>query len=429
MTLMHQALRGRKVSKSIPTPWEMKNMPLHLKAVGQIDWNMVQDAIEPSQQTNFTNMYVIFDSAQLERIWTEFNDKPSLLKWQSPAITPEDHKRMLARGVVELADDREARATVGMFTSCERDKSRRRLITEPAINNMLLDKGACVLPGRDQVVTMLRNTTVTLLDVPWYYGQLGIPTQARNFYRYRYDGREYQCVLAPTGSRQLPCLAQAITTSLTTKAAREFNIPVALTYLDDIAFAGEPQQCTKAAQRFCQLGGELGMTFEPPRSATEYDYIGYHLNHTTKTVSNTQKTINKVQRISLSPSTTLREYIAHIGLLVYASRIVNDPMCHYYHAFKFLRRRCADVTQTLDESCNPWPCLREPIEQWKGVVCSKQSHEQPVAQTTPIKMVYTDACPRGYGCVVFHENGAIEVISGRFEYREDIAVLEARAVE
>ena len=80
----------------------------------------------------------------------------------------------------------------------------------------------------------------------------------------------------------------------------------------------------------------------------------------------------------------------------------------------------------IDDSVLPWRSALRSLLQCVESILKVEKHDLSPASGTPM-ILFTDACPSGWGSVLFDSHGQIAVHCGPFDMEEDIQILEARA--
>jgi hypothetical protein len=408
--------------------------PLHIKPVGRLDWNVLAAHIAEELRPTFVEARRCFtEAAWLDEV---LRTNPPL-KTTAPAnLTQEDVGRLISgRWVEEVVRD-EIRAWVRVFSVFEGHKGRRRFIAEPRLNDILLDPGVVDLPSAELLCAKALAPGAVQMDFPFWYGQFPLPRSVSPFYGFSWRDpagkrlRHFVLLTIPTGSRQAPALAQAVSKSIALRVGPPEAQDV---YLDNFRFAGSPADSQSAARRFetwCALfGATVGQ--EKPEHSTDYDFLGVRFSHGDSSVALGQKTRGKLAEATVPE--TLRGWMSRVSLFVFASRVLGLPLATRFVVFKFLRRR---ARWPLDAPVLPWNCAAESLERWRLDLLGAP----PRTVTTPLlqeTVLFTDACPKGWGATWF-EGGVVRstgadfdvaVAAGAFHHEEPIMVLEARALE
>jgi len=430
---------------------EEMEWPLHLKRVGSMIWSSVRA---------FATDTRIFDTLIMPFVCGEFLEETLRVhghliarRLTDARITKADLHSLLRENRIREVPIEQVRCWCTTFTVTEEEKKRRRLITEPWLNDILLD---CMmgleplqLPTLEVILARAHAPAAMISDYPWFYGQMPIPDDVGLFYCFRFEGRAYALKSVPTGSRQLPGLAQCITEGVAERASLIASGSItADAYIDNTRFTGTQETVMEAAQELVTVADAGGLTLNVPpfEIVTTYTFLGIafdHNDHTVALSSKTRERLTYLRSFIESPdfeSSTIRMWIQWLGLLVYASRVMNVSLGQFYYVFKFLKRRVA--TCALEDRASPWKCASSTLKTWCTVLIETVPRDplDVISEEQPI-YVYSDASLSGYGALWFvgpfafchgeadeHTINNADVMWGHWERLEHIAILEARAL-
>ena len=415
------------------------NLPLHVKKVGKISWSAADSIILPQfRKTWQTALDIIMvKSPHLQ----EAIDRMSHEIKFSHNVTDDDIRRLASDNLIVPVMMSAVKAWCNVFSVPELAKKRRRLICEPCWNCLsesYMPEG-CEMP---QLCDPLEISSITeqgavLLDFPWFYGQFSLDTTAQQYYSFvhRFQDGSIQCFQLrsiPTGGRACPFIAQALSKSMAIRAT-ESNQCRNDVYIDNIRFPGSHQATTEALQNFKDLCNTAGITLDPSEDTsfrTQYTFLGVECNHNATTVALAAKTREKLARAGQlltehAHSFTLRDTLALLGLMVWASRILGTIRASWYPFLKMIRRRIANSWH-LDSAVVWWEAA---LTAAKEVIVSLIQHEPRFvgARHSALLSVFSDASLTGWGNVYLFSD-RIMIRAGPFEVLEDIAILEARAL-
>ena len=305
-------------------------LPLHIKAVGRVTWADLIQYVSAERRDQFLNLSRIFN----DRDFLDTIAIDSLLKFDSDAaISEEDHHRLLLANLSEPIASSEVRGTCRVFTNNESEKHRRRLIAEPALNDILPEKGEVDYATPEDVRSGLMYEYATLTDYPWYYGQWPIAPQCRAYYTYRFRGHHYALTTVTTGARQLPAIAHSVTKGIVMRALSVHTETPAQgdAYLDNVRFCSDRSTAERLLKTFLEISIQAGITVDPPTPPTgTYDFLGAACQHAREglhaSITITEKTRRKIHNIQFTQSMTLRQYLSAMGVFVWASRVVGLPL-------------------------------------------------------------------------------------------------------
>ena len=417
-------------------------LPLHVKKVGRLVLSKVKEFILDELRVSWDHAYQqLFDyDTLIQRV----NSLGNLNKPYEARLSTCDIEVLIERQCVRRCSAEDILAFCRVFSVNETAKQRRRWIVEPLVNWT-----------NDEVTWMSLTTTeetcqfakhAILHDFPWFYGQFPIPVEVQGFYGFIHMGNYFVCLVAPTGARHMPQLSECLTKSVAHSAARGMSITTN-TYIDNVRFSSDNKQMLRiASDRFCALCDTIGITINAESRISPclstYDFLGVTCSTDVSgvpSVTITEKTRIKLQRAQESDITeiTLREFLAHIGVCVFAAKILGWPLAKAYIIFKFLRRRCREYA-VLDICCSPWPVAIIAINNWREEILHMSPRILlPTSSTSPSTHIiaFTDASQTGYGITLFIHQCKQDIMrqriifrAGKFTRKEHINILELRTV-
>lgn len=418
MGAIKRTLRGLRGSDS-PASRDF-SLPLHIKHVGQISiqqWiTLVRNDVNLERQFErafalLTDISILAAAAaEIRERYPKMEIKPALLSEQDIARLLEAHK-------IEEVTQGEIQAWVKVFSVSEMSKGRRRWICAPWSNDVILEVPECVLPGVMEIEEGIQQEGAVLMDLPWWYGQIPIPKECRVYYGFKAFGRYFVCTTVPTGSRQVPAMAQAL--------AKSWGRLVAPgdVYLDNFRWCAPATMWNGIIQSVHGNAARWQLSISEPIAGTKYDYLGAHCDHIEKTIGLTERMKMKVSTAKAAGHMTVREVLSAVGLLVCATHIVHLAMAKFYIVFKFIRRQ---YKKELDETVPVWNCVTTAVESWKEQLLNA-APRRVGRSSRPAWQIITDACPEGFGFWIF-QGEKIIAVSGSFHVGEHIHLLEARAL-
>lgn len=450
-----KAVAGAKLKPScFATPDLCATLPLHFKHVGVIDWDVAEDLILPRLVHTWRDARRCYDASFLDELLRTTMGNTNNNPFPPAALSPNDIQLLHDAGFITRTCATNVRAWVKVFSVVEKSKNRRRFIAEPQINQWLTDPGEVRLPDHEQLRRRVTLDAAVCVDIPWYYGHFRLPIPSQAFFGFEAHGVTYLLCTLPTGSRQAPALAQALSDSIAERAVYavleiqqqqggfvddsivgEVDITQD-TYLDNTRFAGRRPAIHHALKKYIDICDLVGIWLDDEaRNATasvDYVFLGVRFLHDTASVSLAEKTLTKLHehRTCISQfrdTISIRDFLAVVGLCSYATLILGFHTAPFYIVYKFLRRRCG---WALSASCHLWPCAVPVLCAWIDVLLENRPRIVAGPVTSRAMTLFTDACPSGWGAVLCDDQGkpSVRWSYGRFDQTEHIAVLEARAL-
>ena len=429
--LLDAALRGQRCAKTrVATTEAHFALPLHIKEVGTMMWDVLRGWASPAQATELEYASRMFNPTA----GLDVGPIAHIFAQREAAITEADVGLLCARGLIVECPWEEIHAWCNVFSVREHElspKARRRLIAEPALNALFPDPGHTQLCSHREIFDGVRSGAAVCADFPWFYGQFRLDIAARRWFGFRWGGRAFTLCTVPTGARTLPALAQTALVILHSRVAQDWRIPPHTFngYIDNVRLHGEERAVVAAFGAFREAAETAGLTLDArPLSEVveyEYDFLGVRCNHRQKVVTNTEKTLAKLRR--LGDPTTMRGWLSALGLCMFATEMsaaTRLQLWRFYYMFKFIRRRVA-AGVTLDDETPAWRGAIDALHEWRDRLLADDP--RPVAnERAPTVVIFSDACLVGYGVVIFTADSLV-IRSGTFSDCEDISILEQRA--
>lgn len=438
-------------SAAVATADDLEKYPIHLKHSSRLDWDEAEKVIVGEWKASWDwARKCLTDVELLSRF------SPPTCKPRTAALAQKDIGELLEKNIIELCTST-PRNTCNVFTVVEILKSRRRMIIEPIINDFLLYAGELAYPT---LTDILRHTMTTpgaiVIDFASYFNHFPIPPAAREYFVFEFQGVLYQLCVIPTGQRQCPTAAQALSVSLVSKAIQtveagyprgneEYSPVVADTYSDNVRFCGTAASTRLVFAEFLSLCNSLNIVINDVTDGnptdtldlfvTHYTFLGMDLDHSAKTVQLTEKTKDKLRLIidlvsNRADKITLRDSLRFLGNFVWASRIMDISLAQNYYLIKFIRRRSQTFAE-LDCICDIWDSILPTIIATANSLLwstPRLLHTFAITQSFNSLTLFTDSSSVGFGCVLFHPS-RVEILAGQWENMEHINVLESRALK
>ena len=403
-------------------------LPLHVNDIRRIDLVVAESYItlKHTLAWNYAKS-VLFQTEKYESV--SFSNKP-----RKAALLPNDVEVLLQRRIIRPMDIANALAWVNVFTVVELAKRRRRMIVEPVeANQHFTDPGDVPLPSLLDVMKILTEEGASTFDFTSYYNAFAIDEQMSRYFCFMHEGQCYAMATIPTGQRQCPCLAHALTSSIAEHceaAARdEGHGLLSVSYIDNVAFAGSPSAVHIASKKLQDICDDIGITLRTESAfGTRYEFLGMILDHNARTVELGPKTRNKlaawkIETTVFSEYWTMRDFISLMGLVMWAGSVLVINLAPFYWIFKFLRRR---ASAHLDEPAFLWPSIIPSVLQFIEELQRAPPRRLNTACEANV-VAWTDASLSGFGITIF-EGNHLTVLAGAFLILEDIQILEGRAL-
>ena len=250
------------------------------------------------------------------------------------------------------------------------------------------------------------------------------------------NNKKFYCLnVIPTGGKRCTSIAQCLITATTRLSNAQ---SMSHQYVDNVRFASnDPTLITQSLEKFYATAAHYNITInenladQHPAQKGCFLGVEYQMVCGKWYVNVRQRTVAKLHdaRQVLTSQPSLRTVMSVFGKLVWCSSILQINIAHFYHCFKFLRRRCG---WHLDSSANLWRSTIPEWFRWIELVLQNTSRTvEPTRTHLEACTVITDASLSGFGALAFHFGKVVGVVAGSWETRQhnNINVLEIPAVE
>ena len=308
--------------------------------------------------------------------------------------------------------EHEVKGTCRSFTVSEPEKNRRRWILHPAWFNQSLGNldHNVEFPTVAEIVEKAATFKhAVCCDFAGFFQQFPLDDRCGAYFAIKKRDRYYIPKTVPTGGCTPPLFAQILTQTIAKKAAAGTQC-TADAFIDNVRFCGNNTgELQEVTRNFFRLASEMGITVnekvEEAKASQLYIFLGIHFDHAKQRVHVTEKTRRKLSEMTarIGGGKTQGFDPEHcFGLLVWASTVLALPLAKYYHVFKFMRRWARS-----GQRIQIWPSI---VEQWKRWMAAIENSAGRQVSThhgvTPNQYtMFTDACPSGWGAVIFDFRG------------------------
>lgn len=325
-----------------------------------------------------------------------------------------------------------------VFSVVEEAKGRRRAIAWPRAFNsseriiiaFLKSLGhAVVFPRVELMRDKVRYMYAAQLDLKKYFQQFAfdstrlMPFAARE----KPDGdlKLFTLSSVPTGAASPPLWAQALTSSVVrgavaaarcqTSSSSDVAVDV---MIDNIRVCTDDHRLLtlvwdELLSSLRRLGITVGDTQPPPcldSYPAPYVFCGMLFDHSTKTVSNSVKSLRKLTTaasVLLSPA-----HWVHVqslfGICLWASRVIGTPLCYVYWIVKFMRRKARAVAAMAQDQPRVVEVWSSIVPLWQSWILhlSTTAYQLQPAPPSPSSQTrhftcFVDASDQGYGLVIY----------------------------
>lgn len=311
--------------------------------------------------------------------------------------------------------------------SCLEEKEegeRRRPIFEPLINDILAKSSDPIFetttrytPKEDIRRFVFENACAAQFDFAAWFDQFSLAPQIRKFFGVATSTGDHELCVLPMGFRPSCQVAQATTSSI---MSISFDTPSA-SCVDNVLFLGTKDSVFKASKEFLVRSAAVGAQIKDStiNLTTEYDFLGEHYDHVSRTRCLTTKTAAKARFVyDLVGSRTefsTKQLQAIFGLLFYAANTLKITIAKFHWAMRFMSLVCATEQGTRHSIPND---VKSEVREWARI----SFQNKPVDVFTPDVeadfVVYTDASAYGWGAVSISRGGNVLTISRPWTQQE-----------
>lgn len=340
-------------------------------------------------------------------------------------LTSDDAELLIEAGIIEKVEDpASVRGRLVFFVIPEWQKDRKRGIQHTKDINDRLPPAPKVkfttIAERKQFVN--QGVCMAAVDFMAYYTQFPLSEEVRNYMCFRVPndktGRSdlVRLCRGPTGQSHMVFVSVAATNRI---LDYEHHNVIVDQHIDNVIFVGNSEQeiveqLTILKQRCDHVGCTINEsldTLEDMKNLVkaEDDWCGIHYNFSNKTVSLTQKVVNKIDLSwSLKEGWTFRGFAAHMGLLFYSSAILETPLHQYFQLFRFLSEVSSAMQQSDHEDWNDPisvpPAALADLEAWTAFAFKNEPNHvaKPCSEYDSLLMT-VDSCAEGWGYLAHDE--------------------------
>lgn len=325
-------------------------LPLHLKDVGKVDWEIIQTI---ARNGDYYNEIL----KAKEWMTVEPYRGMELSKGRKPIynikFTPEQIRQMWEMERIEpVTDSTTIKAYVNTFGREEPEKNRQRVISEPWINRITPDNVITRIRFNSRFerrAEILNKRYVIQFDKSAFYDQFEFESEARDYFGLKSKGIQldennpkktthWRLTRLPMGGKFSTAVAQSVTWALT-EGIRSNAVSVT-TMIDNVRIASDdPQAFTTAVRQYLSNVRDAGITLNENTegwddnhiirigekgSTEDFTFLGETYNG--NTIRNTDKLINKLQEAmkQLKEGVTTRRNLASVvGLSLFMAHTIN----------------------------------------------------------------------------------------------------------
>ena len=243
-------------------------------------------------------------------------------------------------------------------------------------------------------------------DAHCSFFQVPIPSDRRHLFVFADDeGNLWQFTRLPMGLVTAPeimhlrmCVAAGHPDYVRPEfAARDVTVDV---WIDNVRFAGEPDDVRRAAEAFDSVAAAAHMTLNHADAVegTKYTFLGVHFDHEAGAVQLGEKIARKLRRPTW---TTIGEVEQLIGRLLHAAAVLDIPLVRYWWLLKGVRRRLSAVNRGAATRASPANLSKSVLAQLRELVAAARNNApRLVTRPGPVTTtIFTDATLTSWGAV------------------------------
>ena len=300
------------------------------------------------------------------------------------------------------------------------------------VNRDMRDVDGISLAGPTQVHQAVHAGSHTwAVDCSSWFSHFELGERVRNYFVFRHQGRLYRWVRLAMGQRQACDIAHLALPILQFKLVEE---PYhSLGYIDNCKLSGSKETLERAGLEFvrrCRRANILLNEVKPEDSeelikglvCTQHEFIGFALNHETKTVANTEKTLKKIRNLwSRRKEWSLKNYASFVALLIFGRYTLGKPLSDQWAVLNEWREKLSQLGHIPEEEQKAaWYApvsianLRE-MEVWMELTLNNDPCPCPTHLPFDWQaMLITDAEKDAWGAVIIWPCGKYQVFRGDF---------------
>ena len=299
------------------------------------------------------------------------------------------------------------------FCRIELHKRRRRWIVEPFLNDSIPDEDAAtVLPSRGQIRAHAADPTSLIAqteDFASFYDQFQLSEAVQPYFCFmdRHE-RCWALTVLPMGCRISCRIAQLAATILASIAVDKSPVKFDV-YIDNVEFLGAVQHVTDVTRKFHETCTFAGAILNDADGLQEkYEFIGeaFDLQARTRCLAKhpREKIAAAIEVFARDRCPTPRRFAAFIGLLLFASEVLDLDVAAHYRVMWVFRKMASEIglgRLTWASLLPPLhPVVADDLHTWLQE-CYMNKPTRAVDSRPPSLFVMTDASEAGYGAVIW----------------------------
>ena len=395
--------RGRPRAPSSNQRAQRMDLPLHVKEVKTLNMSKFEKILSPIERLVWDEISIFIKSeTYLEQLARDGRKR----KVVTSLFSQQDVVAMQEAGVATRVPASDDLVYSNTFSVDETAKRRRRAINHVAQLNDTAPVATIRLPGlRELKAACAGADHAFCADAQSWYYQIEIPEHLRRFFAFKSGDESYVLNRLPMGASFACAIGHFITTIVANLAAKGLSRVQVLTYIDNYCFLGNKRDLETARRNLRRITQTLGITVNEEEISHKFDFIGFTVDLTDRTLTNSEKTISKCLEVVPESCTTRRQILGMFGRLLSCLRIHPWALTQSFYVLKFHRRISAESAQHgLDEARTIWPCLTRKLMYLRRVVSSRIQESLDIPHEVDA-VIASDASDVGIGWSVCTQNG------------------------
>jgi len=426
---------------------DSRGWPLHLKpkANGAVKLDQLQDLeLTPERRKEMEEaIRWLHATTPYENLLANKQGVTRNLQQTVIRLGKDDMHSCLASGKFDLARPEDCPRAVGarIFARAEHNKTRRRPLNEPYINDAFQERPGVKLPTADDVgveVRRFKGGAACLLDFASWYDQLPLAESVRQYFGAMYQNMIVVPQTLPMGFRMSCRIAQHITTAIVDKCTEGLDATI-MAYIDNILVLGHNAADVAEVEKRIRTRAEwVGAIFNDDVQRTdgkfaflgiEYDLRRATASITTKSRAQMEKIGKRLEQVVNSSTEWMvdlraakRAVAAVYGATMYCSRVVGRRLTRDFWPLRYLREM-EGGTHWDEWECKAPRMRRDTatrLLRWVKEVIAAPPRELEIDDLPIDAIVFVDASVDAWGAVCVDAEGKVTSIAWPWEAEQNL---------
>lgn len=337
--------------------------------------------------------------------------------------------RLHEKGVIQPISDTDQGFVSSIFLRQKKNNKYRLILNLKSLNKNIVYRHFKMDTLQTALGMINPNYFMASIDLSDAYYSIPVAPIDQKFLLFQFEGIRYRYTCLPNGLSSAPRIftkiMKPVLSSLRKKGHQVMN------YLDDLFMTGESvEECQETVLETVKLLSDLGFTIHPDKSqftpSQVIEFLGFIINTKSFDVKLTPEKVLKINSnisslISNKRKTSIREVAQILGSFEASLPAIPHGRLHMFYLSK-AKNAALKISKGDYEGglCLDENCIAE-LNWWsEHLGCSK-----PIRQTLPKIVIYSDACPNGWGAAF--ENKSTGGHWSLSESENHINILELKA--